>query len=525
MRYWQRAPMARGQMQLFPKRLDEAIAHDHPVRLFDMILGQIDWSVWEERYKGYRGRPPIHPRVLAGVLLYGSMTRIRSSRALEEALQVRIDFLWLGEGRSIDHTTLSEFRRKFEVELKDLFVQIGMVAKDLNFLSLSTLAFDGTRIRANNRRRGTRTREDLEKMRSELEAKYAAYEAKVAEQDDHDEETFSSTESDALTKEGASVKDQQAKVAAALAELDRAKEAGEKVPTRIPLTDPESRKTPNKEGGFAANYTPTATVDVESGMLVSVDVIAGTDENRHMCDAIADVRASFDLEKDESLDMLADGLMCTGENLAAMEEEHFVLYSPSDLPDPSTNPAVRDDPTQPVPEDQWDALPTGKIGGKNEKRLRLTKWAFVYDEASDCYWCPMGRTLKFKQVMKENRQGRKLVRRRYRSQPETCEACPLRERCLAKNGKRREVCRDQHEELRESHARRMATDDGQKKYAQRRHAGERPFAEIKERFGARRFLLRGLKQVRMEWMWLATAFNLRRLMSLLRSRAGPNALA
>ena len=31
--------------------------------------------------------PPIHPRVLAGVLLYGLLRRIRSSRALEEALQ------------------------------------------------------------------------------------------------------------------------------------------------------------------------------------------------------------------------------------------------------------------------------------------------------------------------------------------------------------------------------------------------------------------------------------------------------
>ena len=44
---------------------------------------------------------------------------------------------------------------------------------------------------------------------------------------------------------------------------------------------------------------------------------------------------------------------------------------------------------------------------------------------------------------------------------------------------------------------------------------------IKHHFGARRFLLRGLKQVRVEWQWLATAFNLHRLMRLIRGRAGP----
>jgi hypothetical protein len=44
---------------------------------------------------------------------------------------------------------------------------------------------------------------------------------------------------------------------------------------------------------------------------------------------------------------------------------------------------------------------------------------------------------------------------------------------------------------------------------------------IKHHYGARRFLLRGLDRVRQEWQWLATAFNLDRLMSLFRSRAGP----
>ena len=35
------------------------------------------------------------------------LKRIRTSRSLEEALQVRLDFRWLAEARSIDHTTIS----------------------------------------------------------------------------------------------------------------------------------------------------------------------------------------------------------------------------------------------------------------------------------------------------------------------------------------------------------------------------------------------------------------------------------
>src|SRR5688572_18496279 len=108
---WARAPQDRDQLVLFTTRLDDALPPEHVVRLLDDILSRLDWSKWEACYHGRLGQPPIHPRIVAGVLLYGLLTRIRSSRALEEALTVRVDFRWLVAGRSIDHTTLSEFRR------------------------------------------------------------------------------------------------------------------------------------------------------------------------------------------------------------------------------------------------------------------------------------------------------------------------------------------------------------------------------------------------------------------------------
>ena len=67
----------------------------------------------------------------------------------------------------------------------------------------------------------------------------------------------------------------------------------------------------------------------------------------------------------------------------------------------------------------------------------------------------------------------------------------------------------------------MATDEAKDKYSRRRHPGERPFAVIKQKFGARRFLLRGLEQVKQEWQWMASAFNLDRLIGLMRGGVGP----
>jgi len=524
MPYWAPAPEDRQQLVLFPQRLDEAVPPDHTVRLLDAILGQLDWSRWEATYHGRLGQPPIHPRVLASVLLYGLLTRIRSSRSLEDALRVRLDFRWLAEGRTIDHTTLSEFRRKHPAELKDLFVQVGLVARESGFLPLSTLAFDGTRVRANNRRTGTRTRAELDKMRAELAAKFEELEAKAAAEDTRDDEVLATTGSGNAKKEWSDLKRRQEQVAAALAELERAEQAGETLPKRVPLTDPESRLTPNKEGGFAPNYTPLATVDVDSGLIVSADVIAMTNEERYLVGAIEDVQEQFDLETPPP-EMLADGLMATGANLAALEELGVTLYSPIAIPNPTTNPAVRDDPTQPVPPEAWDQLPMKNVKVKGKKSQQLDKAAFVYDEERTCYWCPLGQSLEYVKTTSETRHGERRFRDRYQADAQACAGCPLRERCVQGNAKQRQISREPHEGFREAHARRMATPEAEEQYARRRHSGERPFAMIKHHYGVRRFLLRGLDRVRIEWNWLTTAFNLQRLMNLIETRAGPIATA
>ena len=212
---WSEAPEQRDQIVLFPTRLDEAVPAGHLVRLLDDILGRVDWSKWEQRYQLKRGQPPIHPRVLASVVLYGILNRIRSSRQLEVSLQVRLDFRWLAEGRSIDHTTISKFRTSNADALKDLFVQIGLIAREMGCLPLETLAFDGTRVRSNNRKTGTRTPERLRELKDELAEKYSKLEAEVSAADAQDEEQLGNLATHALSDELADVERRQQEVGAA----------------------------------------------------------------------------------------------------------------------------------------------------------------------------------------------------------------------------------------------------------------------------------------------------------------------
>ena len=108
---WATPPVDRGQTAMFPSTLDQTVCPDHPVRIMDEILRGLDWAAWEAHYVLLVGQPPIHPRVVAGAILYGMTLGIRSSRRLEWACGNAIDFLWLVQGEHIDHSRPADAQR------------------------------------------------------------------------------------------------------------------------------------------------------------------------------------------------------------------------------------------------------------------------------------------------------------------------------------------------------------------------------------------------------------------------------
>ena len=67
----------------------------------------------------------------------------------------------------------------------------------------------------------------------------------------------------------------------------------------------------------------------------------------------------------------------------------------------------------------------------------------------------------------------------------------------------------------------MTTEQARGLYARRKELIEPIFGILKEQLGARRFLLRGLTNVRAEFRLLATAFNLRTLWRVWKTRWRP----
>ena len=524
---WAQPPENRNQLVLFSTKLDSIIEEGHTVRIIDQLLGRLDWHHLESTYHGRLGQPPIHPRILCAVILYGLMCRIRASRKLEEALQVRVDFRWLAHGMSIDHTTLSEFRRKHAEELRQLFVQVVLVGQEMGVVQFKCIGFDGTRIRSNNRKSGTRTPAELRQAKQDLQAEFDRLNQKADEEDAQDEEAFGNhggpdDSSGELSSEERQKQLEQAqeRVDAALAELDKIEHSTEKTPTRLPITDPESRLSKTKEGGFAPSYTPTTTVDIGGGLIVDQTVIAQSNESGELMSTITQVSEDYGLDGPVE-QALADGLMATGENLDACETMGVDLYSPVPRAHKGDNPALREDPSEPVPANEVDSLPMKKVRIKRKQEQRFDKQAFVYDAEADVYWCPAGKSLIHSSHYETTSAGKKVTRDRYRADPKACASCLLSPRCLTGQAGYRQIDRGEYDDAIDRQVAKMKQPDSAQIYSQRRHAGERPFAVIKQLFGARQFLTRGLSSVQQEWCWLTTAFNIHRLVGHIRSGVRP----
>ena len=99
----------------------------------------------------------------------------------------------------------------------------------------------------------------------------------------------------------------------------------------------------------------------------------------------------------------------------------------------------------------------------------------------------------------------------YRAPRAVCRACPAYGVCTKDAHTGRALWIGPADALIRKHRQWMATGEAQRWYARRKELNEPAFGILKEQMGARRFLLRGLANVRGEFVLLATAFNLRTL--------------
>ncbi|SPJ26116.1 IS1182 family transposase [Palleronia abyssalis] len=136
---------------------------------------------------------------------------------------------------------------------------------------------------------------------------------------------------------------------------------------------------------------------------------------------------------------------------------------------------------------------------------KLTRDAFVYDRDRDCFICPEGHDLTYRNITVET--GVK----RYKPSAAACRACPRKPDCT--DASARSVIRLVDEDAREA-VRELAGTVAYNTARARRKKVEMLFAHLKRHLKLRRLRLRGLTGATEEFLLAATAQNLRRLVKL-----------
>src|SRR6202521_232375 len=157
---------------LLPPSVDEWLPEKHLARFVVEVIDGLDLRAMSGSYRG-SGSASYHPRMLLGILVYGYATGVFSSRKLERATYDSVAFRFIAANDHPDHDTIASFRRRFLKEIKGLFVQVLMLAREMGVLKLGTIGLDGTKIHANASRHSALSYERAGKIEAQLKAEVA----------------------------------------------------------------------------------------------------------------------------------------------------------------------------------------------------------------------------------------------------------------------------------------------------------------------------------------------------------------
>ena len=157
-------------------RLGDCLPPEHLARFVVDSIAQLDLSGLYARY-GERGGAPYAPEVLLGVLFYGYLTGVFSTRKIEQATYESAPFRFVAGNMHPDHDTLAAFRRAVLPEIKGLCVQVLLLACLTGVLQLGRISLDGTKLHADAAKSKAvsyqRLRELEAQFRTEIEELFA----------------------------------------------------------------------------------------------------------------------------------------------------------------------------------------------------------------------------------------------------------------------------------------------------------------------------------------------------------------
>ena len=494
--------------QSLPMSLEDLIPESHVVRVINEYIERMDIEPLLERYKG-GGRASYHPKMMLKVLIYAYTQKIYSSRKIAKAIRETIPFMWLSGNNFPDFRTINRFRSS---NMKNITEQVfanvlAMLIED-GYVKYEQYFVDGTKIEANSNRYKFVWAKSTKRYKKQLGEKVHELFEEINELNAREDEEYEGLDLDELGERSTLT---SKKLEQKVNELnDRL--AGK----------PQAKKTIRLFRILRTNCLPRLK------KYEQYEEILGDRKNFSKTDH----DATFMRMKE---DHMKNGQLKPGYNIQIGTEDQFILgYS---IHQNRTDTGCLIDHLEDIKhlngkvpetiiadagygsEENYLYLysnghdPYIKFNTYHKEQLKKTKqdpfWSgnWPYVEEADEFICPQGKRLIYKYTKHgETAHGYETETRVYECTD--CSACPVKDQCTKASGNRQLQRNIRLEQFRDDARKRLQSDEGRQIYGKRKIEVEPVFGHIKWNREFKRFLLRGLDKVKIEWGIMCIAHNM-----------------
>ena len=496
------------QSVLFPSNLSDKIAANHPVRIVNQVVDNLNINDILSTYKG-GGTSSYHPRVMIKILFYGYLNNIYSCRKIARQLEENIHYMWLSGEACPNFRTINNFRgQKLKGKIQNLFGELVKLMVELGYVSLDTQYVDGTKIESASNRYTFVWRKSVEGYKEKLEKQVDSILRDIETCIDTDADTIDSEEEfKPINSEKLQEKIQQINRNISTLNKQQQKNVKKLENDALPRLKKYERQldTMGKRNSFSKTDTDATFMrmkedHMKNGQLKPAYNVQISTENQIITNFSIHQRpgdtATLEPHLEQFKDMynkqsgvvVADAGYGSEQNYEYAENENIEAYIKYNY--------------------------FHKEQKRNYKKNAFLPANLYYNAEDNYIVCPMGQRMNFIGTSK----GKSDLGYEYKAsiyQARNCAGCPLRGLCFKGKNNRRIELNHKLINYRKAAKERLMSEQGLYHRSKRPIEPEAVFGQIKFNNKFNRFTLSGLDKVEIEFGLVAISHNLRKIAQII----------
>ena len=455
--------------------LEERIAADNTVRFIEAFVEHLELDKLGYRLTNIKteGRPPYESQLFLKIYLYGYLNGLRSSRKLQRECERNIELQWLTGNLVPNYHSICDFRKVNPIALQNTFKLFVQFLKDASLVGCSTVASDGTKVRAHNSKKNNYSPKKIERHLKHIEEKSNEYFKQLDENDALEEELKITDIKGKIEK----LKQHKIKYELLQTQLQNSKEP------QVSTTDTDARALLVQGQVVEVSYNVQAAVDEKHKLVIATQTINRNDRN-----ALSDIA----IEAKENLEVtmltnISDKGYFNGRELQRCKDHNITTI-----------------------------VAHPEIVNSNEKGTtpEYLVTQFTYNKEADTYTCPAGKTLRTQGTWHNKQRTERSIGYQFKKyRTPACKTCPVKHLCTGKATGGREIERSEFAEAVAENNQRYH--DNQALYRKRQEINEHIFGTIKRQWGYNHTNLMGLEKVGGEMSLIMLVYNIKRCTNIL----------